>query len=46
MKTILQNWQAKIICVFVATVLWYIINQNVTDRDTRQDWPTPAASFN
>ena len=42
---IVQNWKAKIICVLIATVLWYLINQNVNQRNARQDWPTPAASF-
>ncbi len=42
----LHNWKAKVVCVFIATILWYLINQNVNQRGSAQDWPTPAASFN
>lgn len=43
-RALVLNWKPKVVCLLVATVLWYIIHQNVSRPPDRPDWPTPAAS--
>lgn len=43
-RTLLENWHIKIVCLLLASVLWYIIRQNVKQPATRIEWPDSAAA--
>ncbi len=44
LRTLSHNWRPKLVCLLLATVLWYIIKQNVTRMPPRNEWPKPAAT--
>ena len=44
MKTlILNNWQAKLISLLLATTLWYLIKKNVVTTPLPSEGQMPAA---
>lgn len=43
-KTLIENWHVKLTCLVLASVLWFIIRQNVKTTPTRVEWPDSAAS--
>jgi len=38
-EMILHNWQAKLVCLILATALWYLIRQNEGPTAGRFDRP-------
>ena len=43
-EIILNNWKAKITCLILATVLWYLIKQNVDRTNERFEFPRDRAN--
>jgi len=43
-KTLVENWHTKLVCLVLASVLWYIIRQNVKQVPSPLEWPDSAAS--
>lgn len=43
-RTLTHNWKAKVVCLLLATGLWYIIKQNVKETPAPRPWPNPAAA--
>ena len=46
MKSLLNNWQAKLTCLLLGTVLWYVIKQNVTTPMGKPDRRPPSLGKN
>ncbi len=44
LRTLTQNWKPKVVCLLLASVLWYLIQLNVTRTPARTEWPRPAAT--
>ena len=43
-EIILNNWKAKVICLILATVLWYLIRQTVERSNTKFEFPRDRAN--
>jgi len=43
-KKLVEKWHVKLVCLLLASVLWYIIRQNVNQTPTAIEWPDSAAS--
>ena len=43
-EIVLNNWKAKITCLILATVLWYLIKQNVDRTNTKFEFPRDRAN--
>jgi len=43
-KMLIENWHVKLVCLLLASVLWYIIRQNVNQSPSTIEWPDSAAS--
>ena len=41
---ILNNWEAKLIAVLVATILWFLIKKNVDSGSVTPSKPLPSRS--
>jgi hypothetical protein len=39
-----HHWRPKLVCLLLATGLWYIIKQNVKQSQPIRTWPDPAAA--
>lgn len=43
-KKLTSNWKPKLVCLLLATGLYYIIKQNVERTPVPKAWPNPAAA--
>lgn len=43
-QTLTNHWRPKLVCLLIATGLWYIIKQNVKQTPVPRAWPDPAAA--
>lgn len=43
-KMLIDNWHVKVVCLLLASVLWYIIRQNINQPPATIEWPDSAAS--
>ncbi len=41
-RRLTQRWRPKLVCLLLATGLWYIIKQNVNDNPKSSFWRGPA----